>query len=126
VLLWAASSASDTDFTAKLLEVRPDGAVNALSAGITRARYRHGFDTEMFLEPDEPQEFVINLAPVAILMQQDSQIRLDVTSSDFPNFDRNHNTGRPFWSDPELCVAHQTVLHDRERPSRLVVPVLAR
>jgi uncharacterized protein len=125
VILWAASSAPDTDFTAKLLEVRPDGVANPLSEGIARARYRHGFDTETFLEPGEPDEFVIKLAPVAILMQQGSRIRLDVTSSDFPNFDRNHNTGRPFWSDPELRVAHQTVLHDRERPSRLALPVLA-
>ena len=125
LILWAASSASDTDFTAKLLEVRPDGVANPLAEGIVRARYRHGFDTETFLEPDVPQEFVIRLAPVAILMQPDSRIRLDVTSSDFPNFDRNHNTGRPFWSDPNLRVAHQTVLHDRERPSRLVLPVPA-
>jgi hypothetical protein len=119
VLLWAASSAPDTDFVAKLLEARPGGDVNALSAGITRARYRRGFDTEALLE------FVIDLAPVAILMQRDSRLRLDVTSSDFPNFDRNHNTGRPFWSDPELRVARQTVLHDHDRPSRVVLPVFA-
>jgi uncharacterized protein len=123
--LWAASSAPDTDFAAKLIEARSDGAENVISHGILRAAYRRGYEAETPLVPGEPEELVIGLAPVAILMGRGSRIRLDVTSSDFPNFDRNHNTGEPFWSDPELRVAHQTVLHDRQRPSRLVLHVLA-
>jgi putative CocE/NonD family hydrolase len=124
LVLWAASTAPDTDFAAKLVEVRPNGAVNLISHGIIRARYRHGYDSERFLDRDEPEEFVIRMAPVAILIGRGSQIRVDVTSSDFPNFDRNHNTGKPFWCDPELRIARQTVLHDQQRPSRLVLPVL--
>ena len=124
VILWAASTAPDTDFTAKLIEVKPDGAAIMLSQGIIRARYRRGYDREVFLDHDEPEEFVIRLGPIAILMQTGSQIRVDITSSDFPNFDRNHNTDKPFWSDSELRIARQTVLHDRERPSRVVLPVL--
>ena len=57
---------------------------------------------------------------------EEHRIRLDVSSSDFPNFDRNHNTGADFWSDTELRVAHQTVFHNAEYPSRLILPVIPR
>ena len=124
VTLWVASTAPDTDFAAKLIEVRGDGTTNLISQGMVRASFRHGYDSAVALEPGEPEELEIPLAPVAVLMHKGSRIRLDVTSSDFPNFDRNHNTAKPFWRDPELRVANQTVLHDRERPSRLVLPIL--
>jgi len=61
---------------------------------------------------------------VGIRFRKGSRIRLDIASSDFPNFDRNHNTGRDFWSDPELRVARQTVFHDPRHPSRIVLPVI--
>ena len=61
---------------------------------------------------------------MGVLLRAGSRLRLDVSSSDFPNFDRNHNTGRDYWSDPTLRTARQTIFTDREHPSRLIVPVL--
>ncbi len=124
--LFAASDAVDTDFTAKLVIVYEDGTAVNLTYGIVRARYRDGFDAEKLLEPGEPYEYTINLNPVGVLLQPGQRLRLDVSSSDFPNFDRNHNTGADYWSHTELRVARQTVFHDRERPSRLVLPVIPR
>lgn len=66
------------------------------------------------------------LMPTSILFRQGHRIRLDIASSDFPNFDRNHNTGNDFWLDTEMQVAHQMVFHDRERLSRLILPVIPR
>ncbi len=122
--LWAASDGPDTDFTAKLIDVHPDGLAVNLCYGIMRARYRDGYDNPTLLEPGIPYEYTINMMPTGIRFGKGHRIRLDVSSSDFPNFDRNHNTGKDFWSDPELRVAHQTVFHDRERPSRLILPVI--
>ncbi len=124
--LWAASSAPDTEFTAKLIDVYPDGLAVNVTSGIVRARYRDGYDTPSLIEPGRVYEYLINLNPTGIVFLRGHRIRLDVSSSDFPNFDRNHNTGADFWSDAELRVAHQTVFHDKTRPSRLVLPVIPR
>ncbi|MSP48193.1 MAG: CocE/NonD family hydrolase [Alphaproteobacteria bacterium] len=123
--LWAASDAPDTDFAAKLIEVGADGIAQNLCYGIMRARYRQGFDKQVLLDAGTPQEYVIPMMQVGIRFKKGSRIRLDIASSDFPNFDRNHNTGRDYWSDPELRVAHQTVFHDPRYPSRIVLPVIA-
>ena len=122
-VLWASSDAPDTDFTARLVELRPGGEAVAISSGIIRARYREGYEQEVLLVPGQPTEFAIEMTPAGVLLAAGSRLRLDISSSDFPNFDRNHNTGRPFWSDRELVVARQTVYHDPEHPSRLTVPV---
>ena len=124
--LWAASSAPDTDFTAKLIDVHPNGLAVNLTYGIMRARYREGYDNPSLIEPGQPYEYTIRLNPTGILFRQGHRIRLDVSSSDFPNFDRNHNTGADFWSDTELRVAHQTVFHNVEYPSRLILPLIPR
>lgn len=123
-VLWTASDGVETDFTAKLVEVRPAGSAIALCQGILRTRFMHGYDTVARLEPGRPYELAIEVGPVAVRLRAGSRLRLDVSSSDFPNFDRNHNTGRDFWSDPTLRTARQTVFNDREHPSRLIVPVL--
>ena len=120
--LWIASDAPETDFTAKLVEVRPDGLAVGHSWGIFRTRYLDGYDREVGLESGEPYKLVIPMSPIGIAFQPGSRIRLDISSSDFPNFDRNHNTGKPFWEDGDLRTARQTVFHDRTRPSRLVLP----
>ena len=122
--LWAASDAPDTDWTAKLVLVDRDGLAVNLTYGIVRARYRDGFDEELALEPGVPVNYTIQLNPVGIEIQPGQRLRLDVSSSDFPNFDRNHNTGKDFWSDTELRVANQTVFHDSDMPSRLVLPLI--
>jgi uncharacterized protein len=126
VRLWVASDAPDTDFTAKLIDVRADGSAVNITYGILRCRYREGYATEADpLRPGQVYEIEIALNPTAIVFGAGHRIRLDISSSDFPNFDRNHNTGRDFWSDTELRPARQTVFHDRNRPSRLILPVTA-
>ena len=122
--LWAASSALDTDFCVKLIDVHPSGLAVNLSYGITRARYRDGYDNPSLLEPGKPYEYTIQINPTSILFTRGHRIRIDVSSSDFPNFDRNHNTGADYWSDAELRSAHQTVFHDSKYPSRLLLPVI--
>ena len=124
--LWASSSAPDTDFTAKLTDVHPDGLAVNLTYGILRASYRNGVDKPSHIEPGRAYEFTVKLNPTGVLFGRGHRIRLDVSSSDFPNFDRNHNTGADWWSDAELRTAHQTVFHDIQRPSRLVLPVIRR
>lgn len=122
--LWIGSDAPDTDFTVKLVDVRPDGSAVNVSYGILRCRYRDGYATDAApLQPGHSYRIEIALNPTAIEFGAGHRIRLDVSSSDFPNFDRNHNTGRDFWSDTELRLARQTVFHDRDRPSRLRLPV---
>ena len=123
--IWFASDAPDTDVIVRLIDVWSNGFAQNLCYGILRARFRHGFDRPTPLAADAPFEAVIRMQPTSNLFRAGHRIRLDVTSSDFPNFDRNHNTGGEDWRDPELRVARQVVFHDHERPSRLVLPVVA-
>jgi len=124
--LWIASSARDTDFTAKLVDVFPDGTARALTDGILRARYRQGRTTPELLSPGAPTGIRIDLGATSNLFRAGHRIRLEVSSSNFPRFDRNPNTGGVFGEDAELRRAEQTVFHDRTRPSRLILPVIPR
>tara|TARA_Y100001951_G_scaffold55305_1_gene43901 strand:- start:1924 stop:2712 length:789 start_codon:yes stop_codon:yes gene_type:complete len=125
VELWISSSAPDTDFTAKLIDEDGEGADVNLTYGILRCEYREGFGTKAsHLEPNKIYQITIPLNPTGNLFKAGHRIRLDISSSDFPNFDRNHNTGRDFWSDTELVPAKQRVFHDESHPSRLVLPVI--
>ena len=123
--LYAASSAPDTDFLARLADVHPDGVVQPLCTGIVRARFRDGFDRPRLLAPGLVEQFRLQLSPIAHCFLPSHRIRLEVTSSDFPNYDRNHNTGTDDFSDPTLTTAHQRVLHSSDHPSHLTLPVLA-
>ena len=122
--LWAASSAVDTDFVVKLMDVWPDGFTQELCYGIVRARYRESFEEPSLLEPGRPYEFTIAVNPTSNLFKTGHRIRVDVSSSDFPNFDRNHNTGGDDYAESTLVTARQTVFHDREHPSRIILPVM--
>jgi putative CocE/NonD family hydrolase len=124
VHLFAASSAVDTDFTAKLVDVRPDGFAQNLCYGIVRARFRDGYERPEPLIPGQVYDFEIRLTPTANRFLPGHRIRLDVSSSDFPSFDRNHNTGGDGVSETEFITAHQTVYHDTTRPSRLTLPIV--
>ena len=127
LILWVASDAPDTDFTTKLIDVHPDGMAVNLTYGVLRCHYRDGYGTRAPpLKPGTAYELTVPLNPTGVLFGKGHRIRLDVSSSDFPNFDRNHNTGRDFWSDAELRPANQTVFHDAKRPSRLILPVIPR
>jgi len=123
VRLWAASSAPDTDFVARLCDVHPDGRSINLTDGIIRARYRDRVlgGSPSSIEPGRPYEYEIDLWSTSNVFKTGHRIRLQVTSSSFPRWNRNPNTGHPFGADAELAVAQQTVFHDRERPSYILL-----
>jgi putative CocE/NonD family hydrolase len=121
-----ASSAPDTDFTGKLVDVLPDGTARALTDGIQRVRYRASRTTPSLLKPGETAELTIDLGSTSNLFKAGHRIRLEVSSSNFPRFDRNPNTGGTFGEDAELRRAEQRVFHDPLRPSRVILPVVPR
>ena len=124
VILHARSSAPDTDFTAKLVDVFPFGCAVNIVDGIVRARYREGPTNPSLIEPGRGYEYEIDLGPTANIFRRGHRIRLEVSSSNFPHYDRNPNTGNEFGTDAELRTAEQTILHSAEHPSRLVLPVV--
>ena len=107
---------------ARLVDVAPDGSARNLTDGIVRGRYRDGAPAP--LEPGRAYELRIDLWATANRFLAGHRIRVDITSSSFPRWDRNPNTGRPIGVDAELLPARQTILHDRAHPSRIVLPVL--
>ena len=131
VKLWVSSSARDTDFTAKLIDVYPPspdyplGYALNLSDSILRVRYRDGSGTARFLEPGEVVSVTIVLYPTANRFRQGHRIRLDVSSSNFPRFDVNPNTGEPLGRERSWTVARNTVFHDRARPSHVTLPLVS-
>jgi putative CocE/NonD family hydrolase len=126
VHLFASSSAVDTDFTAKLVDVRPDGYAHNLQDGIVRARYRTSASEPSLIEPDRVYEFVIDLWATSHLLKTGHRLRVEISSSNFPRFDRNQNTGAPIGQDARLEVARQTVHHREEYPSHFVLPIIPR
>ncbi|MCH8102419.1 MAG: CocE/NonD family hydrolase, partial [Chloroflexi bacterium] len=130
VRLWVSSSAPDTDFTAKLLDIYPpsedypDGFHLPLVDSILRARFREGFDHEAFLQPGEIYEIVIPLPPISNLFAAGHRIRLYVASSNFPRFDINPNTGEPMGRHTHQEVARNTVHFGPEYPSRITLPII--
>ena len=126
VHLWATSSATDTDFVARLVDVYPNGYAQNLTDGIIRARYRNFPQGEKpsLIEPGKPYEYEIDLWATSNVFKQGHRIRLDVTSSNFPRWDRNPNTGHDFGTDSEGVVAQQTILHDADHTSYVVLPLV--
>jgi putative CocE/NonD family hydrolase len=105
-----------------LLDVHPDGRAYNLAEGIIRAKYRNGRTPE-YLQPDQPYEFVIDLWSIAHVFLEGHSVRLDISSANFPRWDRNPNTGPQSGSDATE-VAHQKIFHDQQHQSRLVLPIL--
>lgn len=124
--LYAQSSAPDTDFTAKLVDVWPNGKAFILADGIVRARYRDSDATSTFIEPGKVYEYTIDLIATSNVFKAGHKIRLEISSSNFPKFDRNPNTGHGIGVDAETRVATQTIFHDSARASHLVLPVIPR
>jgi uncharacterized protein len=126
VTLYAASNASDTDFTAKLVDVRPDGYAQNLADGIVRARYRESRTSPAPLIPGEVARFTIDLWATSHVFLPAHRIRLEIASSNFPRFDRNLNTGEDQATGTHRQSARQTVFHDERYPSHVVLPVIPR
>jgi uncharacterized protein len=123
--LFAKTSAADTDFTAKLVDVGPDGSAINLTEGILRARYRESTTgAPKPITPGEVYEYKIDLWSTSNVFLKGHRIRLEVSSSNFPRFDRNLNTGKDDASDGEMVKATNTVLHDAAHPSALILPVV--
>ena len=111
--LWASSSAVDTDFTAKLVDVWPNGKAYNIVDGIVRARYRESISEAKIMEPGKIYEFTINLGATCNVFKTGHRIRVDISSSNFPKWDRNLNTGNPIGQDAEMKVALQEVHHSQ-------------
>jgi uncharacterized protein len=126
VILYAASSARDTDWVVRLTDVHPDGRSLFLTEGILRARYRLGFERCELLEPGEVAEYRIRCYPTSNRFRRGHRIRLDVTSSSFPRFSRNLNTGEDVATGTRTAVARQAVLHTSAYPSHVLLPVVPR
>ena len=124
VVLYASSDAPDTDFVAKLVDVLPDGSSYNMAEGIVRARYRESLSRPVPMKPGEVYRFEIDLVGTSVEFRKGHRIRVHVTSSHFPQFDRNPNTGETFGTGARTRVAEQTVYRDAERPSHVVLPVI--
>jgi putative CocE/NonD family hydrolase len=130
VKLWASSSALDTDFTAKLIDVYPaskdwpGGFDLNLEDGIVRARFRDSLVEEKLMEPGKIYPFTIKLYPSSNVFKKGHRIRVDIASSNFPRFDVNPNTGEPLAQHRRMVVATNTIYHDASHPSHLVLPVI--
>jgi putative CocE/NonD family hydrolase len=124
--LFAASSAPDTDFVAKLVDVRPDGYAHNIAEGVIRARFRESAFAPALITPDKVYEYAIDLWSTSHVFKAGHRLRVEVTSSNFPRWDRNPNTGSPFGVDTTLKSARQSIFHDAQRPSHLILPVIPR
>jgi putative CocE/NonD family hydrolase len=124
--LYAVSSAVDTDFTAKLVDVWPNGFAQNLTEGILRASYRESTSEAKPIVPGKVYEYKIDLWATSNVFLKGHRIRLEVSSSNFPRFDRNLNTGKPASTSAVFVKATNTVLHDPAHPSALVLPVVPR
>jgi putative CocE/NonD family hydrolase len=123
-VLHAMSTAPDTDFVVRLTDVHPDGFSRLLCDGILRARYRDSGSRPGPLAPGQVYELTVDLWATANTFRKGHRIRVAVTSSSFPRFDRNLNTGGPTGAEAQGQVALNTVFHDAARPSRILLPVV--
>ena len=124
--LHAASSALDTDFTAKLVDVHPDGRAFNLADGIVRARFRESLTAPSLLEPGKVYRLRIDLMATSNVFKKGHRIRVQVSSSNFPRFSRNLNTGNSPERDTAMVTAAQRVYHEPDYPSHILLPVIAR
>ncbi len=125
--LYASSSALDTDWHVRLVDVQPDGTARFLCKGALRARFHNSFDQPTLLEPGEPTLFEFTMTPCGVRFLPGHMIRVEVTSSWFTQYDRNTNSGAEnFFTDSDLIVADQQVYHQRDLASHVILPVIRR
>jgi putative CocE/NonD family hydrolase len=124
VVLHASTDAPDTDWFVRLIDVAPDGFARDVSMGLVRARYRNGLDEPQLLQPDDLVQYTIRMNATSNAFLPGHRIRLDITSSDFPNYDRNHNTAADQNADARLQAARQTVHHGGSHATRVILPIV--
>jgi hypothetical protein len=121
----AAASAPDTDFIARLIDVYPNGVAFNITEGIIRARFRRSiWEPPQLLTPGQVYEYTIDLQVTGNVFKTGHRVRVHVTSSNFPLWDRNPNTGHPQGMTAELQAAEQTIYHDQTYPSHIILPVV--
>jgi len=123
--LYVSSSTVDTDFTAKLVDVWPTGFAQNLTDGILRARYRNSHAAPELLKPGEVYKIRIDMWNTSNVFLAGHKLRVDISSSNFPRFDRNLNTGENAGRSSSMVKAENTVYHDAQHPSALILPVVA-
>ena len=130
VTLWASSSAVDTDFTAKLIDVYPPsadfpaGVELNIADSIVRARYRDSLEKAAPMQPGQVYRFQIRMYPTSLVFAKGHRIRLDISSSNFPRFDVNPNTGEPLNDNRRWAVADNAIYHQPDRESQIVLPLI--
>jgi len=128
LVLFISSSATDTDFTGKLVDVGVDGRAELVTDGILRARYRDSLSEPERLKPGEPTKIELDLGATSYVFPAGHRLRIDVSSSNFPRFDRNTNTGNAIAREPieDALVARNTIHHHRNHPSHVILPIIER
>ena len=126
ITLFVSSDVKDTDFTVKLIDVYPDGTAYNLDETIQRARYREGYDQEVFMEAGQTYEIKLSPLSTSNWFAPGHRIRVEVSSSNFPRFARNLNTGGDNWNETKGVVAHNVIHHSREHPSQIRLPIVRR
>ncbi len=124
MVLYASTTAPDTDFTAKLVDVYPDGRAVNLCDGILRLRYRESLERPKLAAPGRGLPDHVQAGVTSNVFRKGHRMRVEISSSNFPRFDRNPNTGRPVAGETELRTATQTIYHDADRPSHVILPVI--
>ena len=124
--LYATTSAVDTDFTAILVDVEPNGYARFLTDGIVRARYRDGANRLSEVIPGKIYKYSIDLWATGNVFKAGHRIRLYISSSNFPRFNRNLNTGQPILGSSASVIAHQTIYHETQYSSALTLPIIPR
>lgn len=126
ITLYVSSDARDTDFTVKLLDVYPDGTAYNLDETIQRVRYREGYDRQVFMEPGEVYEVEVSPMSTSNFFEAGHSLRIEVSSSNFPRFTRNLNTGGNNYDESEGVVANNQVHHSTQYPSQIRIPIVRR
>ncbi len=130
--LWVSSDCVDTDFTAKLIDAHPaskdwpGGFDLNIADGICRARFRDSLKEEKLMEPGKVYPLTVRLYPTSNIFRKGHRLRVDISSSNFPRFDVNPNTGEPLQQHRRSRTAINTIYHDAEHPSHILLPVMKR
>ena len=122
-VLYVSSDAKDTDFTIKLIDVYPDGRAFNLDETIQRVRYREGYDKEVFMEKDQVYKLEMSPMSTSNVFKKGHRIRIEVSSSNFPRFARNLNTGGNNFDETESVIATNKIHHSKTYPSRIQLPI---
>jgi len=124
VKLFASTDRKDTDFNGKIVDVFPNGYAQILLEGVIRGRYAKTFKEQNLLTPGQIYEFYVDLWSVSNLFQKGHKIRIEISSSNFPKYDANPNTGGKFGEETETLIATQKIYHDKDHPSHVLLPVI--